>query len=261
MTAPKGYVDPEYLRITGDLLNQIKQRSYARMQIQPGHKVLDVGCGPATDTIPMANLVGSTGQVVGLDYDNAMIVEADSCSEKAGVSSWVDHKCADATSLPFESGYFNSCRSERLFQHLLDPAAALAEMVRVTKPGGWVVVLDTDWGSGGIDTTEVDIERRLTRFDTECMLNNGYAGRQLYRLFKKQGLADVAYEVFPIVFTNYTLAREIWTMDRLEQEALTKKIITENELHRIHADLEQADADGVFFSYGCMIQVAGCKTV
>ena len=261
MTTPKGYVDPEYLRIVGDFLDQLKQRSYAQMQIQTGHKVLDVGYGPGTDTIPMAQFVGSTGQVIGVDYDNAMVVEAEHRSEKAGVSSWVKHKCADAISLPFESGYFDSCRSERLFQHLLNPIGALAEMSRVIKIGGWVVVLDTDWSSGSIDTSEVDIERRLTRFNTERMFHNGYAGRQLYRLFKRQGLTDVTYEVFPFVWTNYTLAREIWSIDSLEREALAENIITEDDLHRFQTNLEQADADGVFFGYGCMIQVAGRKTV
>ena len=117
MSSSKGYVDPEYLRVVGDLLNQIKQRTYDRMQIRTGHKVLDVGCGPGTDTIPLAHLVGSFGQVCGVDYDEAMVVEADQRAEKVGVRAWVKHKRADASSLPFESEYFDSCRSERVFQH------------------------------------------------------------------------------------------------------------------------------------------------
>jgi ubiquinone/menaquinone biosynthesis C-methylase UbiE len=59
----KGYVDPEFLRVIGNQLNHIKQRSYALMQIQAGHKVLDLGCGPGTDTIPLAPFVGVNGQV------------------------------------------------------------------------------------------------------------------------------------------------------------------------------------------------------
>ena len=73
MSQPKGYVDPEFLRFIGNQFNHIKQRSYVLMQIQLGHKVLDLGCGPGTDTIPLAPLVGVNGQVIGADYDGAMI--------------------------------------------------------------------------------------------------------------------------------------------------------------------------------------------
>ncbi|MDD1642790.1 MAG: methyltransferase domain-containing protein, partial [Methylococcaceae bacterium] len=95
MSQPKGYVDPEYLGVIGNLLNHIKQRSYALMQIQPGHKVLDLGCGLGIDTIPLAQLVGVNGQVIGADYDEAMIAEAEQRAEQAGVNIWVRHKRVD----------------------------------------------------------------------------------------------------------------------------------------------------------------------
>ena len=99
-------------------------------------------------------------------------------------------------SLPFETDYFDSCRSERLFQHLSNPAQALSEMTRVTKSGGWVVVLDTDWGSLSTDSDETDIERRQARFLAESSLHNGYSGRKLYRLFKQQNLVDISLRCF-----------------------------------------------------------------
>lgn len=260
MTTPRGYVDPEYLRIAGDFLNQLKQRTYACMQIQTGHKVIDVGCGPGIDTMTLSLLVGVTGEVYGVDYDNAMITAAEQRAKKAGINSWVRHIHADAALLPFETGYFDACRSERLFQHLPDPAKALDEMARVTKVNGWVVVLDTDWGSGGIDTSEIDIERRLSRFMADHMYHNGYSGRQLYRLFKKQGLTNISFEVFPLVVTNYAFAKQIWSLDKLESEAITMNVVTEAEVEKIHMEFEQADANGVFFGYGCMILVAGQKS-
>ena len=44
-----------------------KKRVYAAMHVQEGDRVLDVGCGPGTDTLPLAQIVGPTGRVVGLD--------------------------------------------------------------------------------------------------------------------------------------------------------------------------------------------------
>jgi ubiquinone/menaquinone biosynthesis C-methylase UbiE len=259
MDMPKGYVDPEYLQAMGKFLGSLKERTYSSMQAKAGDKVLDVGCGPGIDTIALSRIVGSTGQVFGVDYDNGMITKSEQHAEKEGVSAWVKHKQADASSLPFDTGYFNSCRSERLFQHLLNPAMTLNEMTRVTKVGGTVVVLDTDWGAISTDTNEIDIERKLNRFYTEQMLNNGFSGRQLYRLFKKQGLGNVSFEVFPLSTTNYALSRQIIDMDKLEKEAIAKNIITEDELLRYQTDSEQADAEGVYFSHGSMILVTGQK--
>ncbi len=259
MSQPKGYVDPEYLRVIGNQLNHIKQRSYALMQIQPGHKVLDLGCGPGTDTIPLAPLVGVNGQVIGADYDEAMIAEAEQRAEQAGVNTWVRHKRVDAMSLPFETDYFDSCRSERLFQHLPNPAQALSEMTRVTKSGGWVVVLDTDWGSLSTDSDETDIERRLARFLAESFLHNGYSGRKLYRLFKQQNLADISFEVFPVATPNYALARQGTQAERIEQEALKAGVITSEELHRWQTGLEQADSEGIYFSSVNVMLFAGRK--
>lgn len=260
MNTPKGYVDPEYLHLMGDFLSSLKKRTYDCMKIKAGDKVLDVGCGSGIDTVALSHIVGPTGQVFGVDFDGEMVAESVRRAEKEGVSAWVKHKQADAASLPFDTGYFDSCRSERLFQHLLNPVMALSEMARVTKVGGMVVALDTDWGALSVDTNENDIERRLTRFHAEHMCNNGFSGRQLYRLFKKQGLGNISFEVFPLVVTNYAFGRQIVGMDKLEQEAITRNIITEEELHRYQTNAEQADADGVYFGSCCMMLVSGQKT-
>jgi ubiquinone/menaquinone biosynthesis C-methylase UbiE len=270
VTGYTGYVDPEYLRTVGALLNKQKQLTYTHMQIHKGHRVLDVGCGPGTDTIQLAPLVGTKGEVIGVDQDQSMIDEAERRSHSAGVGEWVHHRVADAAALPFEDGYFDSCRSERLFQHLLNPKAVLAEMARVTKHNGWVVVLDTDWGSFSIDSSEVDadatqacvaidIERRFMRFFAEKWQHNGYAGRQLYRLFKQQALVDISFEAFAVPITSYALVRQIMSMDRAEQHAIAENVISAEELRRWQEALERADAEGVFFGYGCLIMVSGRK--
>lgn len=257
MTEPQGYADLSYLQVMADLLKQEKQLTYRWMHLEPGSAVLDVGCGPGTDTIALAGLVGPTGRVVGVDADAAMIAEAERRAEQAGCSAWCSHQQADATTLPLETGVFDACRSERLFQHLHTPAVALAEMARVTKPGGWVVVGDADWGTLSIDTPEVEIERRLVRAHAERELNNGYAGRQLARLFKRQQFIDITVESRPLQFSNYALLRYLTSMDTLERDALAAGLITQEELHRWQQSLEQAEAEGTFFAHAIGVLVAG----
>ncbi len=258
-TSAKGYFDTEYLRVVAEIAEEYKRRTYSLMKIEKGHKVLDAGCGPGTDTIALGSLVGPSGEVYGVDFDPAMIAEANRRAATAGVAHWVHHQDADATAMPFESGYFDSCRSERLFQHLLNPRGALAEMTRVTKKGGWIVVLDTDWGSCGIDTDEVELERRLMTFYATETYHNGYSGRRLSRFFKEHDLADISVEVIPYVCTNYQLARYLFAFDSHEAQALAEKIVTEEELRRWHESLQRDEENGTFFSCTNIAMAAGRK--
>ncbi|MDD2723198.1 MAG: methyltransferase domain-containing protein [Methylovulum sp.] len=259
MSLPKGYLDTEALDIFAKLLNNIKQRSYDAMSIKKGHKVLDLGCGPGTDTVPLGLLVGNQGQVIGVDYDLAMLAEANQRAEQAGVSAWVKHQQTDAASLPFDSNYFDACRSDRLFQHLPNPVQSLSEMVRATKSAGRVVIVDTDWGSLSIDTDEIDIERRYARFVACSALHNGYSGRTLCRLFKQQNLTDISFEVFPVAVTRSMLIRQATQADRTEQDAVAAGVLSTEEVQRWRGSQAQADAEGVYFASVNIFLVTGRK--
>ncbi|HSG44070.1 MAG TPA: methyltransferase domain-containing protein, partial [Anaerolineales bacterium] len=91
-TSNPGYVDPKYLQQLGEYVRPLKEHSYSLMNIQQGHKILDVGCGPATDTINFAKMVGERGQVIGIDYDPEMIQQAEQNTKEAGVDAWLKHE-------------------------------------------------------------------------------------------------------------------------------------------------------------------------
>jgi SAM-dependent methyltransferase len=177
----------------------------------------------------------------------------------AGVGKWTSHRQAAAEALPFASDYFDASRSERLFQHLHNPQQALAEMVRVTKPGGRVVVWDADWGTLSIDTDEVETERKLARVMADATVNNGYSGRQLYRLFKQNGLDAVMFEANTLFFHDYALMRSVVGFDYVEELALAQGTITQAELDRWHESVEQADQNGWFFASVTCLLIAGEK--
>ncbi len=229
------------------------------MQLAPGQHVLDVGCGPGTDTIALAQLVGAEGRVVGVDYDGTMIAEADHRAAQAGLTARVRHQQADAAALPFPAGEFDASRSERLFQHLHDPVAVLREMVRVTKPGGRIVILDTDWATLSMDTPETELEGRWNRHYAERYLHNGFAGRTLYRLFKQQGLAGIMVEMRPLVVTDWRAARLGSNWDVHAQAIVADGVMTADEVQRLEASFEAADAAGVFFGSLSLMLVSASK--
>jgi ubiquinone/menaquinone biosynthesis C-methylase UbiE len=218
------------------------------LHLQPGNKVLDLGCGPGSDTLALSKIVGALGQVHGADHDPDMVAQANRRAEDAGLANRVTHLHADACALPWPDNYFDASRSERLFQHLQEPERALAEMVRVTRSGGWIVVVDADWGAFSIDSDESDIERRLVQYHAKCMVNNAYAGRTLYRLFKEQVLQDISADVWPISFTDYALTRKVMRLDLIEREAFAAGIITARERKRWQASLAKAAATDTFFA-------------
>lgn len=261
MAYAKNHSKSDYLSVIAKMVSKYKQRTYELMRIRQGDRVLDVGCGPGTDTIPLASLVGEMGQVVGVDTDEEQIMRANQRAVDAGVDKWVSHQLADGRQLTFDSNYFNSVRSERVFQHNTDRNQLLKEMIRVTKSGSRIVVLDTDWSTMSIDTDLIEIEQKIKKFHVEKVINNGFAGRQLYRMFLEFGLHDIEVEMAPTFVTDYQISRQVSWLDVTEKSALEAGVISRKELDQLHADLEKSDSEGKYFATILQILVAGRKSL
>ena len=259
MAYKENYSKTHYLSLIAKVVSKYKQRTYELMQIRYGDKVLDVGCGPATDTILLASLVGKNGQVVGVDNDKEQIIQANQRAIDAKVGQWVAHCLTDGHQLPFDSNFFNSVRSERVFQHSLNSNQLLQEMIRVTKPGGWIVVFDTDWSTMTVDTDLIDIEQKIKKYHVENAIINGYAGRQLYRMFLESGLHDIYIEMAPTYITDYQISRQVAWLDLTEKSALEAGIISQQELEKLHTDLVNSDFENKYFAAILQMLVAGRK--
>lgn len=259
MSYTKDHFAADYLALIASIIKAHKERTYQLMYIKPGDKVLDVGCGPGIDTLPMASLVGESGEVHGIDGSQEHIELAQAQAQEAGVDAWTKHRIADAAALPFPDNYFDAARSDRVFQHLSNPGKTLSEMIRVTKSGGRILVMDVDWSTLSIDTTETDVEHRLRKFMCDRCVKNGYMGRRLYGMFREYDLKEIWVELAPTYTTNYLVARHGAVYDEVEQGALKEGIITAEELQRWRQALEDADARGAFFGSTTQMIVVGIK--
>jgi len=183
-------INPEYLRRVAQApeMAALKKRAYEAMNLSPGAFVVDVGCGPAIDTLALANLVGPTGSVLGIDGDPKMIEAANQAAVEAGVGTYTRHVTGDAGKLPIRSEEVDALFSERVLQHI--PwgrcQAVVNEMLRVLKPGGKLVIVDTDWATLSVATSDPVLERRVI---SEHSLNfpNPYSGRNLLPLLRGAG--------------------------------------------------------------------------
>lgn len=105
----------------------------------PDDTVLDVACGPGLLACAFARVAR---HVTGLDLTPAMLDRARALAAERGVTN-VTWQQGEAIPLPYPDASFSIVTSRFAFHHLLDPRAALAEMRRVCRPGGRVVVVDS----------------------------------------------------------------------------------------------------------------------
>ncbi|GAA1628065.1 class I SAM-dependent methyltransferase [Georgenia ruanii] len=174
----------------------------------PGLTWLDVGCGTGALTAAIAATEPTC--VTGVDSSPALV----SAARSPGTDPRVRFAVADAAALPLEDGSVDRCVSGLVLNFLPDPAAAVAEMTRVTRPGGWVAAYVWDYAGGmellrefwaaavavDPDADRVDERRRFPL----C------APRPLAALFRSAGLGDVATSAI-IVSRRFARFQELWT--------------------------------------------------
>ncbi|MCW4030720.1 MAG: methyltransferase domain-containing protein [Candidatus Bathyarchaeota archaeon] len=248
----KSYVTAQFLKKRAREEDVVNQESYRMLQLQQGMQVLEVGCGPGTSTDMFSGSVGIGGFVVDVDCDPIMIQQANISSKQY---SNVVCMVGDAHKLPFEDGKFDRVYAKRLFQ-VLPPASSpflIAELQRVLKPGGFLVLVDTDWTSVGVNFSDLELERRLTSFFRDRMRPNGLAGRQLLELTRQGGFLDGQVKVLSIVIRDFS---ETPFSDWLVTEALKAKVATTQEMDRWCSELEEKTAQQAFFFHVGTVIVA-----
>ncbi len=201
-----------------------KARSFDLLDIKQGHQVLEVGCGNGDDCYEMSKMVGTQGQVTGIDVNPAMISEA--WKRYSGKTSALDFKLQDVHSLPYEDNTFDIGRSDRVFQHLSDPAVALSQMHRVLRPQGKIVIIEPDWETLVIDHEDKQTTRLLVDFLCDECVPHGWIGRQLPGIFKRAGFKNIQVSGEVFIVTSLAIADEIWGLKSYLSVAVDKKIIS-----------------------------------
>lgn len=165
-----------------------RRRSYELLEVVEGHAATDVGCGLGTAAVELAEAVGPSGRVVGIDNSATMIELAR--GRVADATLPLVFEVAEATGLPLADVSVDGYRAERLYQHLPDVPGALVEARRVLRPGGHLVLVDQDWETFLVDADERDTTRQLLNHFCDS-IRNGWIGRQYRRLLDDAEFADV----------------------------------------------------------------------
>ena len=133
----------ERLYSTRDVLHR-RELVRAALGARSGDRILDVGCGPGFYITELLEAVGREGAVAGVDISADMLAVA---AKRATGHGNVEFHEADATSLPVPDASFERAVCVQVLEYVRDVPAALAEMHRVLRPGGRMLVWDVDWST------------------------------------------------------------------------------------------------------------------
>jgi len=206
------------------------------LNLQPGETLLDIGCGNGTEACRLSQEYSGV-RVLGLDRE-AVLSEAMRRSADWGVR--VEWLPGEAENLPLPDGSVDGCMTERVLKYVGDPARAVAEMVRVLRDRGRIACFELDVAAtvfGGDPAAAGMVS------DLICSkLSEPRMGRRLPSLFKRAGLAGVAYEPLgfhmpwalnePVVYQPVRQAIEDGKLPRTVQSWLDEQA--------------QADEEGLF---------------
>ena len=167
-----------------------------RVGLRPGDSVIDIGCGPRGVIDLLAERVSPGGWVVGLDADPAHVAMASEWVASLGLSD-AEVVCGDARDTGLESGSFDLVHARTLLITVPQPAEVLEEMVRLSRPGGWVAGLEPDTEAAICYSPHPAFDRLCEIFAVAFSRNGAdpHFGRRMAELYREAGLEDVTVEV------------------------------------------------------------------
>jgi SAM-dependent methyltransferase len=212
---------------------EYKARVRAMLDPRPFGRYLEVGSGVGTDALAVQ------ATVIGVDRSLTMACEA----RARGLTRAL---VADADALPLTAASVDGCWSDRTFQHLVHPDRALAEMVRVLKVGGTIVVVDPDYGTQAMEFPDQHLVRKVLDYRAYRALRNGTLAHGMGGRFLDAGLGDVSVEEKVLVVRDPRSVDHVMGLRSWARAAMSHGTMTGDEVHRWETLYDETVARGAF---------------
>ncbi len=235
----------EAVYLTADLVAQ-RRTVMALLAAQPGERIADVGCGPGLLALDLAAAVGPAGHVLAVDVSESMVSMA---SQRCAGLGYVRTGQAHASALPAPDGALDALVCTQVLEYVPDAAGALREFARVLRPGGRLLLMDTDWESCVWHSGDPARMRRIIdAWDSHCA--HPHLPGRLVPMLADAGFTDVRVSVHALVtHTRFAGTFCEGMIDSLSRHAVRTAQVDAETVAGWRDDLLRIDADGrTFFS-------------
>lgn len=225
-------------------------------ELKAGHRVLDVAGGPGEPSLRIAEAVGPAGRVVHTDFALEMVLSARGEAGERGLAN-LDHVLMAGQSIAFADRTFDRVSCRLGFMFMPEPLGTAAEMLRVTRPGGRIVLVV--WGTREDNPyfrIPADVVARYVPAppdppDAATAWRYAEPGK-LVGLFERAGAASVAEREFDFVMTSGLDFEAFWTARQELSGSLREKLGTLHAAGRERITKETREAMAPFFATGVM---------
>lgn len=229
--------------VTSDVVAQRTEFLNA-INLEAGERVLDVGTGPGILAQSIAEAVGTSGSVCGVDISKSLLSVANS-QNKDKIP--IEFEYGDATNLPYPDEDFDSLVCTQVLEYVPDVDAALTEFHRVLRKGGKLALLDTDWGSiVWHDSDQIRMNRILTAWELHAA--DPFLPRTLAEKLKRRGFEIVLQKIITIynpIFEPDTYSNRM--IDLIIPFVVEHGNVTKEEAETWATELRECGQNGNYF--------------
>ena len=227
----------------------------APADITTGHRVLDLGCGPGFLSLALADMVGTSGAVHGVDINARFIDDARRRARERGCANVRFHHL-EGSVLPLGNATVDRVIAKNVLEYVPDLTATLDEAVRVLAPSGRLHAIDSDWGFVIVEPWG---KATVDRFFAAAApaFREPHIGRKLPGAFHAAGLTDIQVRLVPIVDRTGTL---LSVLRNMRSYIRTFQTLPDAEVDALLMSAERAVADGTYMACLPQFLVTGTKT-
>lgn len=234
-----------------------------RTALGPGDAAIDLGCGPRGIIELLSDRVGPSGRVIGVDADPAHVAMASDMIAGRKLAN-VEVFLGDARKTGLPSSSFDVVHARTLLITVPEPADVVHEMVRLVKPGGWVLSFEPDCESSVCYPSNPAYQRLVDMF-APVFTRNGAdwrIGRRVAELYRSAGLVDVQVEAradaYPHGHTRRTIIVDL--IRAMRPHVIELGLATDPELDQLFtAALAHLDDPDTVVVAGIYFLVSGRK--